>query len=49
MAEAARAGAAAVVVKDEAWRDAQRPQGSFQENGVAGAMEELRSAASLSD
>ena len=49
VAEAARAGAAAVVVKEEAWRDAQRPQGSFQENGVAGAMEELRSAASLSD
>ena len=49
VAEAARAGAAAVVVKEEAWRDAVRPQGSFQENGVAAAMEELRTAASMSD
>ena len=49
VAEAARAGAAAVVVKEGAWEDALRPQGSFQENSVAGAMEELRSAASLSD
>lgn len=49
VAEAARAGAAAVVVKEGAWQDAVRPQGSFQDNGVAGAMEELRSAASLSD
>jgi hypothetical protein len=47
--EAARAGAAAVVVKEEAWRDALRPAGAFQENSVAEAMEELRSAASLSD
>lgn len=49
VAEAARAGAAAVVVKEEAWRDALRPRGAFQENSVAGAMEELRSAASLND
>lgn len=49
VAEAARAGAAAVVVKEEAWRDALKPQGAFQENSVAQAMEELKSAASLND
>ena len=49
VAEAARAGAAAIVVKEDAWRDAVRPQGSFQENNVAAAMEELRTAASISD
>ena len=49
VSDAAQAGAAAVVVKEEAWRDALRPQGSFQENSVVQAMQELRSAASLSD
>ena len=41
--------AARACVVEGAWEDALRPQGSFQENSVAGAMEELRSAASLSD